>query len=71
MPTSTVIARYYHPGELLAETFHRRAYGFRVNTTHDFADVLLLSSQCAARLDLVCIEHGVQQIFIEIHPAQV
>jgi len=71
IPTSIVIARYYHSRSSLAEARYCRADWLRIDLPHDLADVLLLPTQCAARLDLLRVEYGFQQIFIEIHLAQI
>ena len=71
IPTSIVIARYYHSRALLAEARYRFADWLRVHLPHDLANVLFLPPQCAARFDLLRVEYGFQQIGIEIHLAQI
>ena len=65
MPTSEFIAEVYHPRCLLAEACHRRSNRLGISTSHEFANVLLLSAQRAVRLDLTRIQDGFEQVFIE------
>lgn len=67
MPTSMLIAKYYHSPELMAETCQRCADGRRIDTAHDLADVLFLPPQRAVGLDSLRCEDGFQQVLVEAH----
>jgi len=55
----------------MAETLHRCTNGFRVDMPHDLPDVLSLPAQRTARLDLTCVEDGLQQFFVQPDLSQV
>ena len=62
MPTSMFIGKFYHPDSSIAESRYCALNGLRINAAHQLADVLFLSPQRAAGLDLPRLEHGFQQL---------
>ena len=68
MPTSILIAKFYHYLLFAAQALKRLADWFRiVERTHQFPDVLFLPSQRAVRLDVARFHDGLEKVFIEWH----
>ena len=65
MPTSVLIAKFYHPESSIAESRYGPANGVRINVAHQLADILFLSPQRAAGFNLLGLEHGLQQLVLE------
>jgi len=68
MPTSILIAKFYH--QLTAQLCHFRTEWFRVDVAHQLADVLFLPAQCAVCLDLSSFHDGFEQALIKRQTVQ-
>jgi len=72
MPTSILISKFYHYLLFAAQSLERLADRFRVvERPHQFADVLLLSSQCTVCLDVARFHNSLEKVFIKWHRQQV
>ena len=72
MPTSILIAKFYHQLSPASQALNRLTDWFRiVESAHQLTDVLLLSSQCTMCLDVARFHDGLEEVFVEWQREQV
>ena len=72
MPTSILISKFYHQLLLASQALERLTDWFRIlESAHQLADVLLLSSQCTMCLDVARFQNGLAEVFVEWQRQQI